>query len=160
MARLVRQAKRKTKTQVNTAPFYMPDTNVFSAYARGGDTALVAKMDVLQNDILLSAIALAEMEYGWRKAGQSTHRIRRQQGFAARIRPLAFDESCAVQYGRLKNFLLHARPVTHGNANPIGERDMLIAAHALALNAVLVTHNTREFSTVPGLVVEDWQSGP
>ena len=61
---------------------------------------------------------------------------------------------------KTKNFLLHTRKATHGNASPIGERNMLIAAHALALNAVLVTHNTKEFSKVPGLQVEDWQTSP
>jgi len=138
----------------------MPDTNVFSAYAKGSDAALVAKMNAARQNAVISAIALAEMEYGWRKAGKMTHRIRRQQEVVNRLPALVFDKECAIAYGLLKDFLLHTRPGTHGNANPIGERDMLLAAHALAIGAVLVTHNTREFSTVPGLVVEDWQSSP
>jgi tRNA(fMet)-specific endonuclease VapC len=44
------------------------------------------------------------------------------------------------------------------NAQPIGPYDVLLAGHALALGATLVTHNTREFARVPGLTVEDWQS--
>ncbi len=44
------------------------------------------------------------------------------------------------------------------NAQPIGPCEVLLAGHALALGAVLVTHNVREFSRVPRLVVEDWQT--
>ena len=139
-------------------PIYLPDTNVFSAYAKGSDAALVAKVNATKQDILLSVVALAEMEYGWRKAGKSTHRISRQQGLVSQLTPIVFDEVCAKAYGAIKTFLFHARKSTHGNTNPIGERDMLIAAQAAVMGAVLVTHNTREFTEVPGLIVEDWQT--
>lgn len=43
------------------------------------------------------------------------------------------------------------------NAQPIGPYDILLAGHALSMGAVLVTHNTRGFTRVPGLAVEDWQ---
>ncbi|MDR0283434.1 MAG: hypothetical protein LBI33_00865 [Propionibacteriaceae bacterium] len=42
---------------------------------------------------------------------------------------------------------------------PIGHTDSAIAGHALALDAVLVTNNTREFARVPGLAIEDWATG-
>lgn len=45
---------------------------------------------------------------------------------------------------------------THGSAWPIGEFDVLIAAHAVSLRCVLVSNNVRHFSRVPGLVVENW----
>jgi len=44
------------------------------------------------------------------------------------------------------------------NAQPIGHYDVLLAGHAIALGATLVSHNTREFMRVPGLAIEDWQS--
>ena len=44
------------------------------------------------------------------------------------------------------------------NAQPIGPHDVLLAVQALALGAVLVTNNVREFTRVPRLIVEDWQS--
>ena len=45
------------------------------------------------------------------------------------------------------------------SGKPIGPLDTLIAGHALALDAILVTHNTREFDRVEGLRVEDWLRG-
>ncbi|MDR1010807.1 MAG: type II toxin-antitoxin system VapC family toxin [Opitutaceae bacterium] len=138
---------------MNPACIYLPDTNVFSAYAKCAHAGLVSKLETMEKDIVLSAIVLAEMEYGWRKAGVSTRRIRRQQAFAARLRPWVFDGDCAAAYGDVKNFLLHRlRP-----ARPSGERDMPIAAHALAIGAVLMTHNSREFEGIPGHDVEDWE---
>jgi tRNA(fMet)-specific endonuclease VapC len=138
---------------------YMPDTNALSVYASGRCPALKERMDAAASgeSVLISAVVLAEMKYGWMKAGE-TRRVVSQRTFAARFEPKAFDEDCAEAYGVLKNYLFHGRVRTHGNARPIGERDMLIAAHALALRAVLVTHNTREFSGIPGLEVEDWES--
>ena len=132
---------------------YLPDTNVFSAYAKAENRRLVRKVDELSGAIILSAIALAEMEYGWRKAPSVTKRIARQQELVDRLNARPFDAVCAECYGMVKNHLLHrCRP-----ARPSGERDMLIAAQALALGAVLVTHNTNEFEGIPGLEVEDWE---
>lgn len=135
------------------AALYLPDTNLLSAYAANRDADLVTRVEASVSEMALSAVVLAEMEYGWRKAGQ-TKRVRRQKALAAVLSLHAFDEEAALSYGIVKNALLHRS----GNANPIGERDLFIAAHALALGAVLVTRNVREFSAVPGLLVEDWES--
>jgi tRNA(fMet)-specific endonuclease VapC len=135
------------------ARYYLPDTNVFSTYAKGENHALSACVEKMRKRLILSSIALAEMEYGWQKSPVVTRRIARQRQFVESIEPWKFDGACAKAYGLIKNILLHrARP-----ARPSGERDMLIAAHALALDAVLVTHNTSEFAGIPGLDVEDWE---
>jgi len=57
-----------------------------------------------------------------------------------------FDERAAEAYGKVQG-------------KPIGALDTLIAAHALSLEATLVTSNTREFSRVPGLGVANWTEG-
>jgi tRNA(fMet)-specific endonuclease VapC len=63
---------------------------------------------------------------------------------------LPFNDQAADQYGRLRAHLA-------SQGTPIGPNDMLVAAIALANGLTLVTHNTREFSRVPGLTLEDWQ---
>lgn len=63
---------------------------------------------------------------------------------------LPFDDQSAVIYGQIRAQL--AAPGT-----PIGPNDLLIASIALANNLILVTHNTREFSRVEGLRLEDWE---
>ena len=132
---------------------YLPDTNVFSTYAKAENLRLVRRVDEMAGVLILSTISLAEMEYGWRKVPAITRRIARQQELVKRLYTRPFDEICADCYGVIKNYLMHrARP-----ARPSGERDMLIAAHAMALRAVLVTHNTREFAGIPGLDIEDWE---
>jgi tRNA(fMet)-specific endonuclease VapC len=68
-------------------------------------------------------------------------------------RPLvspAFDDACAAEYGRIRADLA-------ARGTPIGPNDLLIAATALSNNVILVTHNSSEFSRVPGLRLEDWQ---
>ena len=62
---------------------------------------------------------------------------------------IPFDSVAAFEYGYIRH-----RLKTLGT--PIGANDLLIAAHAKALNLILVTHNTREFSRVDGLKLEDW----
>ena len=62
---------------------------------------------------------------------------------------LALDAPAHARYGRIRAELEAA-------GTPIGPNDLLIAAHALAVDAVLVTANTREFLRVPGLQVENW----
>ena len=60
-----------------------------------------------------------------------------------------YDYAAAMQYGDVRASL-------EQKGRPIGPLDTLIAAHALALDAILVTHNTREFGRVKGLRIEDW----
>lgn len=136
-----------------SAALYLPDTNLLSAYAANRDKALVGRVESHAPGMLLSAVVLAEMEYGWRKAG-ATKRVKRQKALASALAVHDFDADAARAYGVIKNVLLHGA----GNAHPIGERDMLIAAQALAIGAVLITRNVREFGAVPGLHVENWES--
>jgi tRNA(fMet)-specific endonuclease VapC len=63
---------------------------------------------------------------------------------------LPFDDRAAEEYGTIRAHLASL-------GTPIGPNDMLIAAIALANKLTLVTHNTTEFSRVPGLALEDWQ---
>ena len=63
---------------------------------------------------------------------------------------LPFDDAAAEAYGRLRAELAR-------RGMPIGPNDLMIAAIALAYGFTLVTHNTSEFSRVPGLRLEDWE---
>ncbi len=109
---------------------YLPDSNVFSRYLRGrpGDARLCDRLEASLAGCRLSAIVLMELEYG--AAKQSSIPAFRERAHLAGLKP---------------------------NAQPIGPYDALLAGQALALGAVLVTHNTREFMRVPGLSAEDWQ---
>jgi tRNA(fMet)-specific endonuclease VapC len=69
--------------------------------------------------------------------------------FMAPLEVLPFDESVVWQYAQLRSDLER-----HGQ--PIGALDMMIAAHALTLGAILVTNNAKEFSRVCNLKIENW----
>lgn len=98
----------------------------------------------------LSAISLAELEYGLHAGGRYEEKRPVLQRVLLPFEHFGFDPvDCVHHYGRIRAALEKA-------GKPIGPLDMLIAAHALALDATLITHNTREFQRVPGLKVEDW----
>ncbi len=136
---------------------YLPDTNVFSRFLRGRteDIALKARLENSLGDCRLSAIALTELEYGAAKRSEVPafrERVARLKTVFPRVE--AFDDRAAYHAGIVRAFLANLKP----NAQPIGAYDALLAGHALALGAVFVTHNTKEFSRVPGLDVESWQA--
>lgn len=98
----------------------------------------------------LSAISLAELEYGLHAGGRYNEKIPALQQVLLPFERFAFDPvNCVHHYGRIRSAL-------EKSGKLIGPLDLLIAAHALALEATLITHNTREFRRVPGLHVEDW----
>jgi tRNA(fMet)-specific endonuclease VapC len=135
---------------------YLPDSNVFSRYLRGrpGDARLCDRLEASLAGCRLSAIVLMELEYGAAKQSSIPafrERVRRLKAVFSYIE--AFDERSAHHAGYVRAHLAGLKP----NAQPIGPYDALLAGQALALGAVLVTHNTREFMRVPGLAVEDWQ---
>jgi tRNA(fMet)-specific endonuclease VapC len=71
--------------------------------------------------------------------------------FLANIDVVPFDDAAAVEYGRIRADLRR-------KGTPIGANGLMIAAHAKSLGMTLVTNNTREFSCVEGLTLEDWAS--
>ena len=103
-------------------------------------------------DIGLSSVVVAELAWGVAKSGSARNR----QALEMFLAPLAvqpFDAAAAWAHGELRAEL-------ERRGTPIGAMDMMIAAHALSLNAPLVTQNTREFAQVPGLHLADWAATP
>jgi tRNA(fMet)-specific endonuclease VapC len=132
---------------------YFPDTNAFSFHLRGRDPTLSARMAraVEDGELRLSLVVLFELRYGAEKA-----LLKREKRPADRVAKLQrivpvelLPEAAALHYGRLRSHLEKSGCL-------IGAMDMLLAAHALAMNAVVVTGNTREFKRVPNLKVENW----
>ncbi|MCQ8104328.1 type II toxin-antitoxin system VapC family toxin [Methylomonas sp. SURF-2] len=77
----------------------------------------------------------------------SLHKV---ENFCAPFQSLPFDDKAAEYYGKIRSEL-------SAIGKPIGANDFMIAAIALANDVTLITHNTREFSRVNGLLLEDWE---
>jgi|SRR5882672_5343181 len=136
-------------------PLYLLDTNALSRLARGIDKGLSDKVVLHVDDCVLSAVAWYELEYG---AERNPDPVKSRQRLAL-IRAIfpfvrSFSEDDATEAAAVRAYLETLRP----NAQPIGPHDVLLAGQALALGAVLVTNSVREFTRVPRLTVEDWQS--
>ena len=96
-----------------------------------------------------SSITVAELQYGVAKSDRPEQNALALAALLAPLDVLAFDDAAAAVYGTVRAGLERA-------GTPIGSMDLLIAAHALALGRTVVTNNTREFSRVAGLKVENW----
>ena len=128
---------------------YLLDTNICIYIINRRPPQVFAHFEGLRyGEIGLSSITGAELAFGVAKSG--SHRNREAlEKFLAPLEVLPFDVSAMQAYGPLRGELQHRGP-------PIGALDMLIAAHALALGATLVTNNLDEFQRVPGLACENW----
>lgn len=99
-------------------------------------------------DIAISSVTAAELAFGVAKSGSVRNRQALEM-FLSALEILPFDESAIWHYGELRADLERL-------GQPIGALDTMIAAHALAIDTILVTNNTREFERVPGLRLENW----
>lgn len=104
-----------------------------------------------QGDIVgLSAITVSELEYGARKSGNYENETAAVQKVLIPFEVLDYDGTiCPMHYGRIRHELEQA-------GQTVGAMDLLIAAHALALSATLVTSNVAHFECVSGLLVTRW----
>ncbi len=100
-------------------------------------------------EVGISSITLAELAFGAAKSQQVDQNFAALQKFVSPLQIAGFDEAAAKSYGEVRAGL-------ERKGTPIGALDTLIAAHALSLGVMLVTHNTREFSRVAGLRLADW----
>ena len=99
--------------------------------------------------ITIPSVVLYELFYGAEKSQRREHNIANIQTFVSELEIVPFDTKAAELAGKIR-FDLEKR------GQPIGGYDLMIAATALANNGVVVTNNTREFSRVNGLSLEDW----
>ena len=132
---------------------YLLDTNIVSYFIRGFDAALVNRVtQVLKaQSAAISVITRAELRFGQAGLIAADKRKRAIDLVLTQLTVLSWTSAAADIYGPLKDALKR-------QGTPIGDMDTLIAAHALAENLILVTHNTRHFERIPGLKLEDWMS--
>ena len=101
------------------------------------------------SEIGISSITLSELLYGVCKSSKPEQNQIALTQFIAPLEILSYDDEAAQYYGELRVHL-------EKQGRPIGSLDMLIAAHALSANCVLVTNNEKEFTRVPKLKIENW----
>ena len=127
----------------------MLDTNIVSDLVRNPAGKVARKLrDVGEEAICVSIIVAAELRFGVMKNG-SPGLKRKIEGILARVAIVPLEAPADVEYAMIRQSL-------EARGAPIGPNDFLIAAHALALGLPLVTSNTREFSRVSGLALENW----
>jgi tRNA(fMet)-specific endonuclease VapC len=130
---------------------YLLDTNICIYIINRRPPGVFDRFAGLQiGQVAISSITGAELTYGVEKSRSSRNRQALDK-FLAPLDVLPFDEAAMRRYGGLRSAL-------ELQGTPIGPMDQLIAAHALALDAVLVSNNLREFERVPGLRLENWVS--
>jgi len=127
---------------------WLLDTNVLIHAVRGRPVAVRSRLRAVSpDDVAVSSITIAELWYG---AEKSPEPRRKREAWRVVLQPfevLSFDREAAERHARLRHLL---------RRQPIGERDLLIAAIAISRDLSLVTHNVAEFERVPDLRVEDW----
>jgi len=132
---------------------YLLDTNILSYFLRDSHPGLYARMaEVLdRKEAVVSAISRAEARFGQSRMTLEDKRRRRIDLLLEQLPTLPWTQAAADVYGPLKKQL-------QSMGRPIGEMDTQIAAHALAEDLTLVTHNIRHFERIPGLKLEDWMA--
>lgn len=141
---------------------YMLDTNICSYIIKYRPQEVYAKFKTLSmNDCCVSSITYAELKF-WVVRNKRLHRKSDNQGipkineqlinnFASHLDILEFDAHAAEIYAEIRDDT-EAKGITVGNA------DLLIAAHAISLNSILVTNNIRDFENIPHIQLENWVS--
>ncbi len=127
----------------------MLDTNIISDLIRNPQGKAAERIaEAGESNICTSIIVAAELRYGCAKSGSK--RLRRAvEDLLGEINVLPFDSPADAEYGDIRSKL-------EATGKPIGGNDLLIAAHACATGATMVTNNTAEFKRVRGLKIENW----
>lgn len=131
---------------------HLLDTNILVYLMKAQPPSVVQRVEALPPgaELGMSFITWAELLAGAERSTRRTEVLRRLDRLAGQVpvrypRGPAICQHYAQQFSRLKRA-----------GTPIGANDLWIACHALAEQATLVTHNTREFARVEGLRLEDW----
>lgn len=129
---------------------YMLDTNICIYIIKKQPENVLKKFTLFDvGDICISSITLAELMYGVEKSHHHQKNRIALEEFISPLEIMPFDDAAAYHYGHIRSYL-------EKKGIPIGPLDLIIAAHAHCLNSTLVTNNTKEFSRIPKLKIENW----
>ena len=119
-------------------------------YARKQPAAFKPRLPL--HECGISIIVLGELEWGVAQSRRFVENRAALEALVDAVQVIDLDADVAREYGQLR---AHLRSI----GQPIGPNDLWIAAHALARDVPLITHNLTEFRRVPGLAVETWMTG-
>lgn len=131
---------------------YMLDTNTVSHIIKSNSTVIQHLIDVPMSSLAISAITNAELFFGLAKRPEAKKLHLAVNEFLLRVQVLPWDSSITKTYGELRCNL-------ESIGKPLAPLNLLIASHALSLNAILVT-NDHAFSHVNNLQIQDWTISP
>jgi tRNA(fMet)-specific endonuclease VapC len=130
---------------------YLLDTNTCIGFLNGKPDVIANFQQQNPSDLYLCSVVKAELLFGAWASQRSAENLRKLEPFFKPLVSLPFDDACADYFGRIRAEL-------KSKGQPIGGNDLFIASIALANDLTLVTHNTKEFSKVSGLRLEDWEA--
>lgn len=129
---------------------YLLDTNICIYAIKKKSEDLLEKLSRnLENGILISSLTVAELEFGVSNSQFPEKNRFSLLEFLSIFTILDFRETDSIPYGEIKTYLRKKGTI-------IGPIDLLLAAQALSNDLVLVTNNTKEFSRIENLKIEDW----
>ena len=130
---------------------YLLDSNACIVFLNKRSDKLKHRLELCEpQQIVLCSVVKAELLYGAMKSQHPQASLHKVENFCGHFQSLPFDDKAAVYYGKIRSEL-------SAIGKPIGANDFMIAAIALANDVTLITHNTREFSRVNDLLLEDWE---
>ncbi len=128
----------------------MLDTDICIYIMKRKPLRVLERLELLQpGQLSMSAITFAELMNGAKKSQRVEANVSRLNALGEILEICSFDQQAAIAYGDVRSSLEKRGEV-------IGPHDLLIAAHALSLDRILITNNEREFKRVEGLEVENW----
>jgi len=128
---------------------YVLDTNTLIYFFKGMGNVAAILLDTPPSEIGIPSIVIYELEGGIAKSTSSEKRAEQLSNLLSIVNVLPFGMREAKAASKI-------RVALERQGNPISPYDILIAASALTHNAILVTHNTKEFESIPQLQIADW----
>ena len=135
-------------------PRYMLDTDTCSYIMKRSHPMVLKRLQAVPvSDVCMSVITKAELLYGVEVSPRRSQDAAALAAFLPYVATLDFADDSALHYAEIRADLKKRRAL-------IGANDLLIAAHARALNLRFVTNNTAEVERVRGLAIENWTTPP
>ena len=129
---------------------FLIDTNICIYIMNNRPQVVIQKFKSFDvGNIGISSITVSELQYGVCKSKHQKQNLQRLEEFLIPFEILPYDENASKYYGKIRTQL-------ERQGNVIGPLDLLIAAHALSNNLILITNNEKEFKRIKSLKVENW----